>query len=134
MRGRIQMQTVNATWSPRILKSKWVVLMDLPWLPPGVRENSMGLFGLAAEKVTRERPSETGIYPLSEFAGKWWYASVAPSPLPWTFGYFSTEQIATFIAEGRAVRAIQGPFDTEGQAQYALDVAWEAPDCMEGVP
>jgi hypothetical protein len=120
-------------WSDEIdalgaLKDKWVVLMDLPWLPPGMRENSMDLFGLAAEKVAKERPNRTGIHPLSEFAGKWWYATVVPSPFLWTFGSFSTEQIAAFISEGRRVRAIQGPFDTEGQAQYALDVAWEAPD------
>ena len=110
------------------LKGKWVVLMDLPWLPPSIRDNNMDLFGLAAGKVTKERPSETGIYPLSDFVGKWWYATVAPSPFLWTCGAFSTEQIATFISEGRGVRAIQGPFDTEGQAEYALGVAWEAPD------
>ncbi len=87
--------------SSEALKGKWVVLMDLPWLPPGIRENSMDLFGLAAEKVCKERPTQTGIYPLSDFAGKWWYATVAPSPSLWACGSFSTEQIATFISEGR---------------------------------
>jgi len=37
-----------------VLKGKWVVLVDLPWLPPDVREKSMDLFGLAAEKVTAD--------------------------------------------------------------------------------
>ena len=63
-----------------------------------------------------------------DLKGKWWCATVVPSPFLWTFGAFSTQQIATFLSEGRVVRARQGPFNTEGEASYALDVAWEAPD------
>ena len=114
------------TTSPEVLKGKWVVLADLPWLPPGVRQNSMDLSSLAAERVTKERPSQTGIYALSDFAGKWWYATA--SETPYCCGAYSTEQVAGFLAQGKSVRAIQGPFDTEGQAEYALDVSWEAPD------
>lgn len=108
------------------LQGKWVVIMNLPWLPPGIRENSMDLFGLAADKVTKERPNQTGIYALSDFAGKWWYASA--SGMRYCCGAYSTERIAGFLGQGKSVRAIQGPFETEGQAEYALDVSWEAPD------
>jgi hypothetical protein len=74
------MQTdFTVTPVPDHLKSKYIVLVDLRWLPPGVRENNVELSGLAAEKVTKERPRQTGIYRLSDFAGKWRYSTVVPS-------------------------------------------------------
>ena len=50
-------------------------------LPPGIRENSMDLFGLAA-------------------------ATVDPSAFLSMCGTLSTQQSANFISEGRGVRAI----------------------------
>lgn len=66
--------------------------------------------------------------------GKYWWArgetrQVYPNAGPGSYDSpRSTQEIFDDIASGFDVCVMDGPFETRGEAHYALDLAWESPE------
>lgn len=82
------------------------------------------------------RFEDPGLVPASALRGRFWWTRSGlnrkypdASPTEGTYDeVLSTEEIFAAIAAGFAVWVKDGPFETRERADYALDVAWEAPD------
>lgn len=87
------------------------------------------------------RPSDlrfevSGLVPASGLRGRFWWTRSGldrkyPDAAPTNGTYdevLTTEEIFAAIASGFPVWVKDGPFESRDRADYALDVAWEAPD------
>ena len=87
------------------------------------------------------RPSDLrfegyGLVPASALRGRFWWTRSGldrkyPDAAPTNGTYdevLTTEEILAAIASGFQVWVKDGPFESRDRANYALDVAWEAPD------
>lgn len=75
---------------------------------------------------------------LNEKPGKYWDATISNRPLlpvvdgaePFA-GYddsYTSEALLAALDAGKTVKVHSGPFDTENDAHYALDLRWESPE------
>lgn len=103
--------------------------------------------GLAPDQLACELPSWGGRAPMRDalsagdgavpaewLAGRYWWTRrdlrmKFPSATNGSYdGTQTTEEIFATVRDGYWVRVMDGPFDTEDDAGYALDVAWESPE------
>ena len=64
----------------------------------------------------------------ARFAKSFWYVQYVDTAPTATAAVASTDQILVLLHRGLAVLVVSGPFETEGAAQYDLDVRWESHD------
>ena len=82
------------------------------------------------------RFEDSGLVPASALRGRFWWTRSGldrkyPDAAPTNGTYdevLTTEEIFAAIASGFQVWVKDGPFESRDRANYALDVAWEAPD------
>ncbi len=60
------------------------------------------------------------------FANRFWYVQYVEEPPTVIATVLATAQILLLLERRRAVLVISGPFNTEGEAQYDMDVRWES--------
>ena len=59
-------------------------------------------------------------------SGLFWYVHYVEQPPTVTATVMATAQILVLIEQGLTVFAISGPFKTEKEAQYDMDLHWES--------
>jgi len=91
--------------------------------------------GVRLLRLGQDLPEERWLS-ADQFFGKYWYIDRSTEPLALalakqrsqTAEVVTTEKLFDLLDRGYGVIAKDGPFETEEDGTYALDVAWESPE------